>query len=184
MLEGDYMKFKAARLTVLSLTILCGCSTNDVNQKQAQEIALEDAGFDSSNVSDLKTQLKSKIYTVTFVANDIVYHYEVDEDGTILEFHTHSQKSKDTENQNQSDQKEEKADKEDSKADSNSKEKQEEATQIALEYTNISADNAADLNTQYIPSTNQYVVSFDSGDLNYSIVVDSSSQNVISAIIQ
>lgn len=73
-----------AVLPFLSLTILQGCqSPLDVTLNEAQEVALDDAGFTPSDVKNLKTDQTDSGFIVDFEADDHALRYFISTEGTI-----------------------------------------------------------------------------------------------------
>lgn len=74
----------ARLLPFLSFIILQGCqSPLDVTSSEAQEVALDDAGFTLSDVKNLKTDQTDSGFIVDFEADDHALRYFISPEGTI-----------------------------------------------------------------------------------------------------
>ena len=152
--------------------------TSDISMQQATEVALQDAGFSSSEVESLSGNLDSddevRHYDVSFVSQGMEYDYEIKaSDGTILEkdreaVETHSSSqnvSLPAESATVTD------------ADFISID---EAKSIALQVSGVDASNAvfteAELNVD--DGVHIYEIEFISGDMEYSFEINAMTGSV------
>ncbi len=152
--------------------------TSDISMQQATEVALQDAGFSSSEVESLSGNLDSddevRHYDVRFVSQGMEYDYEIKaSDGTILEkdreaVETHSSSqnvSLPAENSTMTD------------SDFISID---EAKSIALQVSGVDASNAvfteAELNVD--DGVHIYEIEFISGDMEYSFEINAMTGSV------
>ena len=152
--------------------------TSDISMQQATEVALQDAGFSSSEVESLSGNLDSddevRHYDVSFVSQGMEYDYEIKaSDGTILEkdreaVETHSS------SQNVS-----------LPAESSTMTDSDfisiyEAKSIALQVSGVDASNAvfteAELNVD--DGVHIYEIEFISGDMEYSFEINAMTGSV------
>ena len=152
--------------------------TSDISMQQATEVALQDAGFSSSEVESLSGNLDSddevRHYDVSFVSQGMEYDYEIKaSDGTILEkdreaVETHSSSqnvSLPAESYTMTD------------SDFISID---EAKSIALQVSGVDASNAvfteAELNVD--DGVHIYEIEFISGDMEYSFEINAMTGSV------
>ena len=152
--------------------------TSDISMQQATEVALQDAGFSSSEVESLSGNLDSddevRHYDVSFVSQGMGYDYEIKaSDGTILEkdreaveTHSYSQNvSLPAESSTMTD------------SDFISID---EAKSIALQVSGVDASNAvfteAELNVD--DGVHIYEIEFISGDMEYSFEINAMTGSV------
>ena len=152
--------------------------TSDISMQQATEVALQDAGFSSSEVESLSGNLDSddevRHYDVSFVSQDMGYDYEIKaSDGTILEkdreaVETHSS------SQNVS------LPAESSTMTDSDFISIDEAKSIALQVSGVDASNAvfteAELNVD--DGVHIYEIEFISGDMEYSFEINAMTGSV------
>ena len=152
--------------------------TSDISMQQAAEVALQDAGFSSSEVESLSGNLDSddevRHYDVRFVSQGMEYDYEIKaSDGTILEkdreaVETHSS------SQNVS------LPAESSTMTDSDFISIDEAKSIALQVSGVDASNAvfteAELNVD--DGVHIYEIEFISGDMEYSFEINAITGSV------
>lgn len=152
--------------------------TSDISMQQATEVALQDAGFSSSEVESLSGNLDSddevRHYDVRFVSQGMEYDYEIKaSDGTILEkdreaVETHSS------SQNVS------LPAESSTMTDSDFISIDEAKSIALQVSGVDASNAvfteAELNVD--DGVHIYEIEFISGDMEYSFEINAMTGSV------
>ena len=152
--------------------------TSDISMQQATEVALQDAGFSSSEVESLSGNLDSddevRHYDVSFVSQGMGYDYEIKaSDGTILEkdreaVETHSS------SQNVS------LPAESSTMTDSDFISIDEAKSIALQVSGVDASNAvfteAELNVD--DGVHIYEIEFISGDMEYSFEINAMTGSV------
>lgn len=152
--------------------------TSDISMQQATEVALQDAGFSSSEVESLSGNLDSddevRHYDVSFVSQGMEYDYEIKaSDGTILEkdreaVETHSS------SQNVS------LPAESSTMTDSDFISIDEAKSIALQVSGVDASNAvfteAELNVD--DGVHIYEIEFISGDMEYSFEINAMTGSV------
>ena len=152
--------------------------TSDISMQQAAEVALQDAGFSSSEVESLSGNLDSddevRHYDVRFVSQGMEYDYEIKaSDGTILEkdreaVETHSS------SQNVS------LPAESSTMTDSDFISIDEAKSIALQVSGVDASNAvfteAELNVD--DGVHIYEIEFISGDMEYSFEINAMTGSV------
>lgn len=152
--------------------------TSDISMQQATEVALQDAGFSSSEVESLSGNLDSddevRHYDVRFVSQGMEYEYEIKaSDGTILEkdreaVETHSS------SQNVS------LPAESSTMTDSDFISIDEAKSIALQVSGVDASNAvfteAELNVD--DGVHIYEIEFISGDMEYSFEINAMTGSV------
>lgn len=152
--------------------------TSDISMQQAAEVALQDAGFSSSEVESLSGNLDSddevRHYDVSFVSQGMGYDYEIKaSDGTILEkdreaVETHSS------SQNVS------LPAESSTMTDSDFISIDEAKSIALQVSGVDASNAvfteAELNVD--DGVHIYEIEFISGDMEYSFEINAMTGSV------
>lgn len=152
--------------------------TSDISMQQATEVALQDAGFSSSEVESLSGNLDSddevRHYDVSFVSQGMEYDYEIKaSDGTILEkdreaVETHSSP------QNVS------LPAESSTMTDSDFISIDEAKSIALQVSGVDASNAvfteAELNVD--DGVHIYEIEFISGDMEYSFEINAMTGSV------
>lgn len=152
--------------------------TSDISMQQATEVALQDAGFTSSEVESLSGNLDSddevRHYDVSFVSQGMEYDYEIKaSDGTILEkdreaVETHSS------SQNVS------LPAESSTMTDSDFISIDEAKSIALQVSGVDASNAvfteAELNVD--DGVHIYEIEFISGDMEYSFEINAMTGSV------
>lgn len=152
--------------------------TSDISMQQATEVALQDAGFSSSEVESLTGNLDSddevRHYDVRFVSQGMEYDYEIKaSDGTILEkdreaVETHSS------SQNVS------LPAESSTMTDSDFISIDEAKSIALQVSGVDASNAvfteAELNVD--DGVHIYEIEFISGDMEYSFEINAMTGSV------
>ena len=152
--------------------------TSDISMQQAAEVALQDAGFSSSEVESLSGNLDSddevRHYDVSFVSQGMEYDYEIKaSDGTILEkdreaVETHSS------SQNVS------LPAESSTMTDSDFISIDEAKSIALQVSGVDASNAvfteAELNVD--DGVHIYEIEFISGDMEYSFEINAMTGSV------
>ena len=152
--------------------------TSDISMQQATEVALQDAGFSSSEVERLSGNLDSddevRHYDVSFVSQGMGYDYEIKaSDGTILEkdreaVETHSS------SQNVS------LPAESSTMTDSDFISIDEAKSIALQVSGVDASNAvfteAELNVD--DGVHIYEIEFISGDMEYSFEINAMTGSV------
>ena len=152
--------------------------TSDISMQQAAEVALQDAGFSSSEVESLSGNLDSddevRHYDVRFVSQGMEYDYEIKaSDGTILEkdreaVETHSS------SQNVS------LPAESSTMTDSDFISIDEAKSIALQVSGVDASNAvfteAELNVDV--GVHIYEIEFISGDMEYSFEINAMTGSV------
>ena len=152
--------------------------TSDISMQQATEVALQDAGFSSSEVESLSGNLDSddevRHYDVRFVSQCMEYDYEIKaSDGTILEkdreaVETHSS------SQNVS------LPAESSTMTDSDFISIDEAKSIALQVSGVDASNAvfteAELNVD--DGVHIYEIEFISGDMEYSFEINAMTGSV------
>lgn len=152
--------------------------TSDISMQQAAEVALQDAGFSSSEVESLSGNLDSddevRHYDVSFVSQGMEYDYEIKaSDGTILEkdreaVETHSS------SQNVS------LPAESSTMTDSDFISIDEAKSIALQVSVVDASNAvfteAELNVD--DGVHIYEIEFISGDMEYSFEINAMTGSV------
>ena len=152
--------------------------TSDISMQQATEVALQDAGFSSSEVESLSGNLDSddevRHYDVSFVSQGMEYDYEIKaSDGTILEkdreaVETHSS------SQNVS------LPAESSTMTDSDFISIDEAKSIALQVSGVDASNAvfteAELNVD--DGVHIYEIEFISGDMEYSFEINDMTGSV------
>lgn len=152
--------------------------TSDISMQQATEVALQDAGFSSSEVESLSGNLDSddevRHYDVSFVSQGMEYDYEIKaSDGTILEkdreaVETHSS------SQNVS------LPAESSTMTDSDFISIDEAKSIALQVSGVDASNAvfteAELNVD--DGVHIYEIEFISGDMEYSFEINAMTDSV------
>ena len=152
--------------------------TSDISMQQATEVALQDAGFSSSEVESLSGNLDSddevRHYDVSFVSQVMEYDYEIKaSDGTILEkdreaVETHSS------SQNVS------LPAESSTMTDSDFISIDEAKSIALQVSGVDASNAvfteAELNVD--DGVHIYEIEFISGDMEYSFEINAMTGSV------
>lgn len=152
--------------------------TSDISMQQATEVALQDAGFSSSEVESLTGNLDSddevRHYDVRFVSQGMEYDYEIKaSDGTILEkdreaVETHSS------SQNVS------LPAESSTITDSDFISIDEAKSIALQVSGVDASNAvfteAELNVD--DGVHIYEIEFISGDMEYSFEINAMTGSV------
>ena len=152
--------------------------TSDISMQQATEVALQDAGFSSSEVESLSCNLDSddevRHYDVSFVSQGMEYDYEIKaSDGTILEkdreaVETHSS------SQNVS------LPAESSTMTDSDFISIDEAKSIALQVSGVDASNAvfteAELNVD--DGVHIYEIEFISGDMEYSFEINAMTGSV------
>ncbi|MCI7147535.1 MAG: PepSY domain-containing protein [Firmicutes bacterium] len=152
--------------------------TSDISMQQATEVALQDAGFTSSEVESLSGNLDSddevRHYDVRFVSQGMEYDYEIKaSDGTILEkdreaVETHSS------SQNVS------LPAESSTMTDSDFISIDEAKSIALQVSGVDASNAvfteAELNVD--DGVHIYEIEFISGDMEYSFEINAMTGSV------
>ena len=152
--------------------------TSDISMQQAAEVALQDAGFSSSEVESLSGNLDSddevRHYDVSFVSRGMEYDYEIKaSDGTILEMdreavETHSS------SQNVS------LPAESSTMTDSDFISIDEAKSIALQVSGVDASNAvfteAELNVD--DGVHIYEIEFISGDMEYSFEINAMTGSV------
>ena len=152
--------------------------TSDISMQQATEVALQDAGFSSSEVESLSGNLDSddevRHYDVRFVSQGMEYDYEIKaSDGTILEkdreaVETHSS------SQNVS------LPAESSTMTDSDFISIDEAKSIALQVSGVDASNAvfteAELNMD--DGVHIYEIEFISGDMEYSFEINAMTGSV------
>ena len=152
--------------------------TSDISMQQAAEVALQDAGFSSSEVESLSGNLDSddevRHYDVSFVSQGMEYDYEIKaSDGTILEkdreaVETHSS------SQNVS------LPAESSTMTDSDFISIDEAKSIALQVSGVDASNAvfteAELNVD--DGVHIYEIEFISGDMEYSFEISAMTGSV------
>ena len=152
--------------------------TSDISMQQATEVALQDAGFSSSEIESLSGNLDSddevRHYDVSFVSQGMGYDYEIKaSDGTILEkdreaVETHSS------SQNVS------LPAESSTMTDSDFISIDEAKSIALQVSGVDASNAvfteAELNVD--DGVHIYEIEFISGDMEYSFEINAMTGSV------
>ena len=152
--------------------------TSDISMQQATEVALQDAGFSSSEVESISGNLDSddevRHYDVSFVSQGMEYDYEIKaSDGTILEkdreaVETHSS------SQNVS------LPAESSTMTDSDFISIDEAKSIALQVSGVDASNAvfteAELNVD--DGVHIYEIEFISGDMEYSFEINAMTGSV------
>ena len=152
--------------------------TSDISMQQATEVALQDAGFSSSEVESLSGNLDSddevRHYDMSFVSQGMGYDYEIKaSDGTILEkdreaVETHSS------SQNVS------LPAESSTMTDSDFISIDEAKSIALQVSGVDASNAvfteAELNVD--DGVHIYEIEFISGDMEYSFEINAMTGSV------
>ena len=152
--------------------------TSDISMQQATEVALQDAGFSSSEVESLSGNLDSddevRHYDVRFVSQGMEYDYEIKaSDGTILEkdreaVETHSS------SQNVS------LPAESSTMTDSDFISIDEAKSIAMQVSGVDASNAvfteAELNVD--DGVHIYEIEFISGDMEYSFEINAMTGSV------
>lgn len=152
--------------------------TSDISMQQATEVALQDAGFSSSEVESLSGNLDSddevRHYDVSFVSQGMEYDYEIKaSDGTILEkdreaVETHSS------SQNVS------LPAESSTMTDSDFISIDEAKSIALQVSGVDASNAvfteAELNVD--DGVHIYEIEFIGGDMEYSFEINAMTGSV------
>ena len=152
--------------------------TSDISMQQATEVALQDAGFSSSEVESLSGNLDSddevRHYDVSFLSQGMGYDYEIKaSDGTILEkdreaVETHSS------SQNVS------LPAESSTMTDSDFISIDEAKSIALQVSGVDASNAvfteAELNVD--DGVHIYEIEFISGDMEYSFEINAMTGSV------
>ena len=152
--------------------------TSDISMQQATEVALQDAGFSSSEVESLSGNLDSddevRHYDVSFVSQGMEYDYEIKaSDGTILEkdreaVETHSS------SQNVS------LPAESSTMTDSDFISIDEAKSIALQVSGVDASNAVfteeELNVD--DGVHIYEIEFISGDMEYSFEINAMTGSV------
>lgn len=152
--------------------------TSDISMQQATEVALQDAGFSSSEVESLSGNLDSddevRHYDVSFVSQGMEYDYEIKaSDGTILEkdreaVETHSS------SQNVS------LPAESSTMTDSDFISIDEAKSIALQASGVDASNA--VFTEAKPDVDDgvhiYEIEFISGDMEYSFEINAMTGSV------
>lgn len=152
--------------------------TSDISMQQATEVALQDAGFSSSEVESLSGNLDSddevRHYDVSFVSQGMEYDYEIKaSDGTILEkdreaVETHSS------SQNVS------LPAESSTMTDSDFISIDETKSIALQVSGVDASNAvfteAELNVD--DGVHIYEIEFISGDMEYSFEINAMTGSV------
>lgn len=91
MTESRFLRNRpfALILTVLFLVIgltLTGCKSGPVvSADNASEVALDDAGFDAGEVTDLTVSDSGSGYSISFATSKGVFHYEISPKGLIEE---------------------------------------------------------------------------------------------------
>ena len=152
--------------------------TSDISMQQATEVALQDAGFSSSEVESLSGNLDSddevRHYDVSFVSQGMEYDYEIKaSDGTILEKDREAVEAHSS-SQNVS-----------LPAESSTMKDSDfisidEAKSIALQVSGVDASNAvfteAELNVD--DGVHIYEIEFISGDMEYSFEINAMTGSV------
>lgn len=152
--------------------------TSDISMQQATEVALQDAGFSSSEVESLSGNLDSddevRHYDVSFVSQGMEYDYEIKaSDGTILEkdreaVETHSS------SQNVS------LPAESSTMTDSDFISIDEAKSIALQVSGVDASNAVftEAESDVDDGVHIYEIEFISGDMEYSFEINAMTGSV------
>lgn len=152
--------------------------TSDISMQQATEVALQDAGFSSSEVESLSGNLDSddevRHYDVSFVSQGMEYDYEIKaSDGTILEKDREAVEAHSS-SQNVS------LPAESSTMTDSDFISIDEAKSIALQVSGVDASNAvfteAELNVD--DGVHIYEIEFISGDMEYSFEINAMTGSV------
>ena len=152
--------------------------TSDISMQQATEVALQDAGFSSSEVESLSGNLDSddevRHYDVRFVSQGMEYDYEIKaSDGTILEKDREAVEAHSS-SQNVS------LPAESSTMTDSDFISIDEAKSIALQVSGVDASNAvfteAELNVD--DGVHIYEIEFISGDMEYSFEINAMTGSV------
>ena len=152
--------------------------TSDISMQQATEVALQDAGFSSSEVESLSGNLDSddevRHYDVRFVSQGMEYDYEIKaSDGTILEKYREAVEAHSS-SQNVS------LPAESSTMTDSDFISIDEAKSIALQVSGVDASNAvfteAELNVD--DGVHIYEIEFISGDMEYSFEINALTGSV------
>ena len=152
--------------------------TSDISMQQATEVALQDAGFSSSEVESLSGNLDSddevRHYDVSFVSQGMEYDYEIKaSDGTILE------KDREAVETHSSSQNVSLPAESSTMTDSDFISIDEDKT-IALQVSGVDASNAvfteAELNVD--DGVHIYEIEFISGDMEYSFEINAMTGSV------
>lgn len=152
--------------------------TSDISMQQATEVALQDAGFSSSEVESLSGNLDSddevRHYDVRFVSQGMEYDYEIKaSDGTILEKDREAVEAHSS-SQNVS------LPAESSTITDSDFISIDEAKSIALQVSGVDASNAvfteAELNVD--DGVHIYEIEFISGDMEYSFEINAMTGSV------
>lgn len=172
------MKKLLTAVTCFACVLLLGGCGKSITQKEAQDIALKDAGLKENEATFTSEKSDEDSYEFEFHTDEKTYKYEIDKDGSIAEKETNTYLKPNTTNQN---------------TPSNTTGEtpttpaltQEEALVKAYAHFNVSADTLSNVvvKQENDDGINVFDIEFDSGGKEYSCEINTATGEIVSSDI-